>query len=125
MPRMNMNFDVVREIALALPQVEEGSLHGAPTLKVSGRLLACPALHKSAEPNSLVVRVGVEQRSALLASDANIYYVTNHYFKYPSVLGRLDRIDRKALRELLEMGWRFVISRAKVRKGSDRDGLAT
>jgi len=125
MPRMKTNFDVVREIALALPHVEEATLHGAPTVKLSGRLLACSALHKSAEANSLVVRVGMEQRSALLARDPNIYYVTDHYLNYPSVLARLDRIDRKALRELLEMGWRFVTSRAKVRKGSDRGGLAT
>jgi len=125
MPRMKMNFDVVREISLALPESEEGSLHGAPTVRVSGGLLACPALHKSAETNSIVVRVGIKQRAALLARKPKIYYVTAHYRNYPSVLARLDRIDRKALRELLEMGWRFVTSRAKVRKGSDRGGLAT
>ncbi len=99
-----MTFDAVREIARALPDVEEGTLHGAPTVKVSGRLLASPALHKSAEPNSIVVRVGVEQRASLLARDPNVYYVTDHYRNYPSVLVRLDRIDRKSLRELLKMG---------------------
>ena len=118
MPRMKMTLDVVREIALALPDAEEGSLHGAPTVKVSGRLLACPALHKSAETNSIVVRVGAEQRAALLARHPNLYYVTDHYRNYPSVLARLDRIDRTALSELLEMGWRFVTSGAKARKGS-------
>src|SRR5262245_10704973 len=106
MPGIKMNFDVVREIALALPDVDEGSLHGAPTVNVSGRLLACPALHKSAETNSIiVVRVGAEQRATLLARDPNLYYVTDHYRNYPSVPARLDQIDRTALRELLEMGW--------------------
>ena len=125
MPRTKMNFDVVRKIALALPDAEEGSLHGAPTVKVSGRLLACPALHKSAEANSIVVRVGAEQRAALLAHDPNVYYVTDHYRNYPSVLARLDRIDRTALRELLEMGWRFVTSSAKARKESKRGRRGT
>jgi hypothetical protein len=125
MPRKKMDFDTVREIALALPGVEESSLHGAPTVKVCGRLLACPALHKSAEANSLVIRVGVEQRAALLAHDPNVFYVTDHYISYPSVLARLDRIDPKALRKLLEIGWRFVTSSAKVRRGSKRQGLAT
>jgi hypothetical protein len=120
-----MNFDVVREIAQALPDAEEGSLHGARTVKVSGRLLACPALHKSAKANSLVVRVGTQERAALLARDPNVYYVTNHYRNYPSVLARLGRIDRKALRELLEIGWRFVTSRAKTQKESKRDRRAT
>lgn len=40
MPRTKMNFNVVREIALALPGAEEGSRHGAPTVKVSGWLLS-------------------------------------------------------------------------------------
>ena len=115
-----MNFDVVREIALALPKSEAGNLHGAPTVKVSGRLLACPALHKSAEANSIVVRVGMEQRAALLARYADVYYVTDHYRNYPSVLARLDRIDRKSLRALLELGWRFVNSKAKARTRGNR-----
>ena len=125
MPRKKMDFDTVREIALALPGVEESSLHGAPTVKVCGRLLACPALHKSAEANSLVIRVGVEQRAALLAHDPNVFYVTDQYIRYPSVVARVDRIDPKALRKLLEIGWRFVTSSAKVRRGSKRQGLAT
>jgi hypothetical protein len=121
---MKITFDVVREIGLALPESEEGSLHGAPTVKVSGRLLACPALHKSAEANSIVVRIGFEQRAALLAREQNVYYVTDHYRNYPSVLARLDRVDRRALRELLDIGWRFVTSRAEARKGSKRGGRA-
>jgi len=51
-----IDFDVVREIALALPDVEESTIHRAPSLKVRGKLLTCPALHVSAEPNSLMVR---------------------------------------------------------------------
>jgi len=68
MPSERIDFDVVREIALELPDVEEGTLHGPPTLKVSGRLLTCPAFHKSAEPNSLVVRIAFV--SALCAKPA-------------------------------------------------------
>ena len=120
MPRMKMNFDVVRQIALALPETEEGSLHSAPTVKVSGRLLACPALHKSAGANSIVVRVGMEQRAALLARHPDIYYVTDHYRNYPAVLAHLDRINRKALRELLEMGWQFITLKGEAYKKTKR-----
>lgn len=113
MSRMKVDFEIVREIALALPSAEEGSLHGAPTVKVFGRLLACPALHKSAEPNSIVVRVGMEERVELLTRKPTVYYITDHYRNYPSVLARLDRMDRKTLHELLEIGWRFVTLSAK------------
>lgn len=124
MPKKPIDFDVVRQIALALPGVEESSLHGGPSLKVSGRLLTCPALHKSAEPNSLVVRIGFEQRAALLAADPSRYYVTDHYAKYPGVLVRLSRIDRQSLRDLLRMSWAFVASRSRTRKRSARQGDA-
>src|SRR5258708_24442264 len=107
MPSERIDFDVVREIALELPDVEEGTLHGAPTLKVSGRLLTCPAFHKSAEANSLVVRIAFDQRAELLGAP-NVYYVTDHYANYPSVLVRLDQIDRSFLKDLLVMAWLSV-----------------
>jgi hypothetical protein len=112
MPRSKTDFDVVQEIGLDLPDVEDGSSYRGRALKLRGRLLACQATHKSAEPNSLVVRVSFDERERLLEADPDIYYVTDHYLKYPSVLVRLDRIGRKALRELLHGAWRFVMERA-------------
>lgn len=121
MPSRKIDFDVVREIALALPGVEESSLHGAPSLKVSGRLLTCPAIHKSAEPNSLAVRIGFDQRAELMTAEPRIYYVTAHYVKYPAVLVRLDEINRSSLKDLLGLAWRFVTSNAKAsRRGTRR-----
>jgi hypothetical protein len=49
MPGTKVTFGIVREIALALPEVEEGTMYGSPALKVDGKLLACLAIHKSAE----------------------------------------------------------------------------
>ena len=45
-----MTFDVVREIGLALADVEDSTMYGGLALKVRGKLLACLAIHKSAEP---------------------------------------------------------------------------
>jgi hypothetical protein len=120
MPSKKIDFDVVREISLALPGVEESTLHGAPSLKVSGRMLTCPALHKSAEPNSLMVRIGFEQRADLLAAEPLRYYITDHYVEHPSVLVRLSEIDRESLRDLLRASWEFVTSHIKTRKGTAR-----
>jgi hypothetical protein len=115
MVKKPIDFDLVREIALALPDVEEGTIHSAPSLKVRDRLLACPALHRSAEPNSLAVRIDVGQREALIAAEPSVYYVTEHYLNHPMVLVRLPLIDRRALRDLLERSWRFASSRKKPR----------
>src|SRR5947208_13351983 len=103
-----MDFSVVREIGLALPDVEESTIHGAPSLKIRGKLLACPALHKTAEPDSLAVRIGFDQRAALIATEPGIYYVTDHYVNYPTVLVRLSRINHDSLRDLLGKSWLFV-----------------
>jgi len=120
MAAKKIDFDVVREIAMALPDVEESSLHGVPSLKVSGRLLTCPALHRSAEPNSLVVRMGFDQRAKLMAAEPGIYYVTEHYANHPTVLVRMGQIDRDSLRDLLRLAWRFVSSKAKASTGERR-----
>ena len=88
----------------------------APALKVRGKLLACMASHKSAEPGSLVVRIGFEDREALIADDPRTYYVKPHYQDYPAVLVRLALIDREALRDLLRSSWRTVTNVATKRR---------
>ncbi len=64
MRRVSINFDAVREIARALPDVEESRTSRGTSLKVAGRLLACPAMHGSAEPNSLMIAVSLDDRPA-------------------------------------------------------------
>jgi hypothetical protein len=110
-PRSKIDFNTVREIARALPDVEDGTMHGSPSLKVRGKLLACLPLNKQAEPDSLAVRIDFDQRAALLAEAPDVYYVTDHYVPYPMVLVRMSRISRDALRDLLKTGWRFVTDR--------------
>ncbi len=113
MPGNKINFDTVRKIGLALPSVEEGTTYGSPALKVRGKLLACIAIHRSAEPDTLAVRIGFDQRMALLTADPEVYYLKDHYVNYPVVLVRLSRIRRDALRELLGKAWRFVTSKTE------------
>src|SRR5262245_42378262 len=112
--RNRIDFDDVRKIALELPGVEESGTSRGPSLKVRGRLLTCPAIDKSAEPDSLMVRISVDERARLLAEDPDTYYLTDHYSGYPAVLVRLSQISRDSLRDLLESASRFVS--AKTRK---------
>ena len=98
----------MRRIGLALPEVEEGKSYGSPALKVRGRMFACLAIHRSAEPNTLAVRIEFDRRDELIAAEPETYYLTDHYVNYPCVLVRLARIHEDALRDLLLMGWRFM-----------------
>ena len=108
MPKSTINFDTVRKIGLTLPGVKESTAYGAPALKVRGKLLACVPTHRSAEPGSLVVRVGFDDRAELLAAAPDVYYVTDHYLNYTSVLVRLSRVTHDVLRDLLGMAHKFV-----------------
>ncbi len=103
-----VNLGVVRDILTSLPDVEESTIHGSPSFKLGGKLLACPAIHKSAEPDSLLVRVPGAERDRLLAGEPRRYYVTDHYLRNPVVLVRLAEIDRKALYSLLERAWQVL-----------------
>lgn len=115
MGKKTIDLEVVRELALALPDVEESTIHGAPSFKLRGKLLACLALHRSAEPDTLAVRVDFEQRARLIAASPDIFYVTDHYLNYPTILVRLSRSERSALSNLLGMAWRFVRAKPKIR----------
>jgi len=113
--RTGLTFDDVRTLAADLPGVAEGIAWGVPALKLRGTMVACMAAHKSAEPNTLVVRLPFEQRDAMIADAPQTYYLKPHYEGYPSVLVRLSRIDRAALRDLLHASCRFVEASAKKR----------
>jgi hypothetical protein len=115
MLRRAVNFDTVRKIGLALPGVEESTAYGSPALKVRGKLLACIAVHRSAEPGSLAVRVGFEDRAELLAGAPDVYYVTDHYVGYEAVLVRLSRVTLEILKDLLGMAYKFVTRKAASR----------
>jgi hypothetical protein len=98
----------VLRIGLKLPGVERGTLHGVASLTLKGRLLACPALHRSAEPGSLMVRIPPRERARLIAERPQVFYLTPHYRSYPSILVRLPQIERAELDALLQSALKFV-----------------
>ena len=108
-----LGWDAVREMGLALPDAEEGTTYGTPALKVRGQMFACIPSHRSAEPDSLAVRIPFEQRDELLDAEPNTYYVKEHYQNYAVVLVRLARVHPDALRDLLRGAHQFMSSKTK------------
>jgi hypothetical protein len=112
MTRSKVDFDTVRNIALALPGVEESTAYGSPALKVRGKLLACIPVNSSAERGSLAVRINLEERADLIAAAPDVYYVTDHYADYDAVLVRFSRVNSDVLRDLLTIAYKFVTANA-------------
>jgi hypothetical protein len=111
MARKPVDLQAVRELALALPDVEESTSWGATSFKVRGRMFACEAIHSSAEERTLMVRIDTSLRDELLAAEPDVYYLTPHYAPYPAVLVRLTRVSRASLGRVLGTSWMFVGSK--------------
>ena len=115
---MPSSFKAVETIGRSLADVEVTSAWGKPALKVRGKMFACTASHKSAEPKTLVVMMDVAARDALIRDDPDTYYLKEHYVNYPCVLVRLSRVRADALCDLITGAHRFV--RAKARRKPPR-----
>jgi hypothetical protein len=101
--RTPVTFQTVREIALALPGVEEGTSYGTPAFRVRGKFFA--RLREDGE--TLVVKAGFDAREILLRTDPETFFTTDHYAGYPSVLVRLPVVGREVLESVLEEAWRY------------------
>ena len=123
MPRAG-SFDAVRAVGLTLPGVEATTRYdGAPVLKVGGCFMAALSTHRSAEPGTLIVRSGFEERTYLIEDSPDTYYVTEYHRKHPVVLVRLSRLHPDALRDLLTMSWRLTLAKTGTRRPARRRGV--
>lgn len=109
-----MTFREVTTMALCMPGVEASRKYdGSTVLKAGGTFMAGIAMHPSAEPQTLVVRHGREERDSIIADAPETYYLTDYYRTYPLVLARLSKLDPDALRDLLKVSWRMAVAKAK------------
>ena len=113
---MSNAFDIVRTLGLKLEDVEAATKYdGSPVLKRGGSFMAGLATHPSAEPDTLVVRYGTDDRELLLQEAPETYYLTDYYRTYPLILVRLSRVEPEVLRELLFVSWRMTAGKTRKR----------
>jgi hypothetical protein len=118
-PRRNLrrwNWETVREIALALPEVEESTSYGTPAFKVRGKLFA----RLKEDGSSIVVRIDEADRPLRLRADPFAFYITEHYANYPWILVRLPAVVRDDLADLVCDAWRL---RAPGRLAAEYEGV--
>jgi hypothetical protein len=107
-----MNFDDVRTIALAWPGVEDATSYGTPSLKVKGKFLT-----RLREDGDTLVLTGVsfDEREMLIEAQPEVFYFTEHYRGYDTVLARLSKADPRAIMRLLLRRWREVAPKKLVK----------
>ena len=107
-----MTFDDVRAMALAWPEVVDGTSYGTAALKVRKKLLA----RLKEDGDSLVIpSVLQDEREMLVESRPKLFYFTEHYRNYPIVLVRLSKARRAEVELLLRRQWRALASKAALK----------
>jgi hypothetical protein len=114
-----VGFDTVLELGTLLPGIKGSASARGIALKLGRQLVACTAIHSSAEPNSLMIRMDFPARDSRLAKQPDTYYLTDHYRDYASVLVRLAKVGRHEMHQLLEEAVKFV-STKKPKKTAKR-----
>jgi hypothetical protein len=97
-----VTWDEVVALGLGLPGVEVSTSYGTPALKVAGKLMA--RLWEDGE-TLVLVRIGFDQREVLMEVEPEVFFLTDHYRDYPSVLARLPKAEPEALKGLVEQIW--------------------
>ena len=110
------DWDDVRGIALALPEVTEEALHGLPSWRVRGKLFVWErplresdlrALGDSA-PIGPILGARVEHlgaKEALIADDPEVFFTIPHFEGYPAVLVLIEHIALDVLEEVIVEAW--------------------
>ena len=97
---MEGDIDRVARLAAHLPAVEVARWYGTPALKVAGK-----GFVRLKEPGILVVMCPPGLKEALIEAEPALYFETPHYYGWPAMLVRLDRIDDDRLRDRIECAW--------------------
>ncbi len=97
-----VDWDTVRELALALPEAEESG-GDRVAFQVRGKSFAWAARER--DGGGLGIRVERDEKQLILDSNPAVYFSSPHYDGYPGVQIRLEQIDRDELQERLEDSW--------------------
>jgi hypothetical protein len=122
------SWDTVCAILAELPGTEPTPPdHRMEGVRVRGKPVAyLPGNARSRPPGAgdeeeyAVIRIGYEERAALLQQDPETFIVTPHYQNYPGVIVRLATVPPDQLRELLIEAWRLVAPKRLVREFDHR-----
>jgi len=115
-----VTFETVRELALALPEVEEGTSYGTPAFKIKGKRKGKMIARLREDGESLVVKIDLLKRDILMHAEPETFYLTDHYQNYPYILVRISTVRREVLRDLLEQAWRLEAPRQLIKAYDDK-----
>lgn len=97
-----MTADEIRDLAMALPDVQERMTWGHPTFRVRGRIFVGLA----EDGSTANVKASRQEQAALLATDPATFSPSARVGRYGWVTVRLSEVDPTAMAELVTDAWR-------------------
>ena len=95
---MPLSHAEARKIMLAVPGTDERLWFNQPSVFIHDRFLS--KVHHKEDAVTLQV-ASMEMRDMMLEVDPKLFYITDHYRKFPFVLIRLSALTAKVLKEIL------------------------
>ena len=87
-----------RKVMLSIAGTDERLWFNQPSVFIHDRFLA-KTHHKE---NAVTLQVGsMEMRDMMLEAEPELFYITDHYRKFPFVLVRLSALTKTVLKEML------------------------
>ena len=103
---MSVTKAQLKKIALSFPGAVEALSYGKPSFLIVKKFFT----RWRDEENSIVLIVdSIDERDMLLEAAPKIFFITDHYRNYPSVLAYAAKIDAKTLRGMLERRWQKIV----------------
>lgn len=96
-----VTLEMIRELALALPETVEVGSPESPAFQVRRKSF----VWLKPDGETLVVRLPEELRDALIQTEPDVYYITPHYQPNGYMLVRRSAVEREALADLLTDSW--------------------
>ena len=96
---MSLTRAEARKIALSVSGASEGLHFGKPAIFIGDEFLT--RIHHKEE--AVVILTGsLEMRDMMLEVEPKLFYIIEHYRKFPALLARLSQLDKKTLQDLLK-----------------------
>lgn len=110
-----VSVEQARDLVLKLDGVTPGRKYGLPAFLLDGKFFA----RFRDRDTVLVLHLGsVDDREVLMQLAPDVFFFTDHYRDYPTVLIRLEAIPPKLLADVLAQAWKDISAKPKRRKRS-------
>ena len=106
-----------RKIALSFEGASEGPYFGKPAVFVGEKFLT--RVHN--KEDAMVLAIGsMEMRDVMLEAEPKLFYITDHYKKFPYLLARLSKLDKAILEELLNARLLQIAAKTKKKRAAPK-----